>query len=63
MTKTCQDEKIHLSIHQIVAIFNSGYHKGHNDTVEACYVDVKPCDMQDYHDDIINDILTEFNNG
>lgn len=32
-----------------VHVYNSGYHAGHHDTVEGCYVDIHPIDMGTYH--------------
>ena len=48
-----------LSRKKIIEIFNIGYHKGHNDTVEGYFIDIKNVDMQEVHSDIINDILDD----
>ena len=44
---------------QQVRLYNSGYHAGHEDTVEGGYTDVLPVDMDTYHDDIVADIVAE----
>ena len=42
----------------MVRIYNSGYHAGHHDTVEAGYVDIHDCDMDTYHAETVEDILS-----
>jgi len=39
-------------------LYNSGYHAGHHDTVEACYVDIHPSDMSSYHLDVVQKLLS-----
>lgn len=41
-----------------VHIYNSGYHAGHHDTVECCYVDIHPNDMGTYHAEEVAELLT-----
>lgn len=41
-----------------VRIFNSGYHAGHNDTVESCYVDIQPSDMETYHAEEVAELIS-----
>lgn len=43
----------------LVALYNTGYANGHNDTVEGCFTDVLPVDMDSYHDDIVEEWLAE----
>lgn len=42
-----------------VRIFNSGYQRGHEATVEGYYVDIHQNDMTTYHEDIVAEILEE----
>lgn len=44
---------------QSVHIYNSGYHAGHNDTVEGCYTDVVGADMDTYHADVVKELNAE----
>lgn len=39
--------------------YNAGYMAGHHDTVEAQYTDLHPSDMDNYHDEIIDEIIEE----
>lgn len=41
-------------------IYNSGYHAGHHDTVEAGYVDIHSCDMENYHEDEAEELVKDF---
>jgi len=38
-------------------VYDAGYHAGHHDTVEGGYVDVYPCDMDTYHEDIVEELV------
>lgn len=42
-----------------VRLYNLGYHTGHEHTVEGCYTHIYECDMDEYHDDVVADILKE----
>ena len=42
-----------------VRLYNLGYHSGHEDTVEGCYTHIYEADMDEYHDDVVDDILRE----
>lgn len=42
----------------MIRIYNSGYKAGHHDTVEAGYVDIHDCDMETYHAETVEDILS-----
>jgi hypothetical protein len=42
----------------MIRIYNSGYKAGHHDTVEAGYVDIHDCDMDTYHAETVDDILS-----
>jgi hypothetical protein len=50
-----ENERLRLLM---VRIYNSGYHAGHHDTVEAGYVDIHDCDMDTYHAETVEDILS-----
>jgi len=45
----------------MVRIYNSGYHAGHHDTVEAGYVDIHRDDMETYHLETVEEIIAEAN--
>ena len=40
-----------------VHLYNLGYHAGHNDTVEACYMHIVAADMETYHSDVVAEIM------
>ena len=40
-----------------VHVYNSGYHAGHHDTVEGCYVDIHSSDMDSYHAEDVAELL------
>lgn len=42
-----------------ILVYNKGYHAGHNDTVEAQYVHILDVDMETYHADIVDEILSD----
>jgi hypothetical protein len=42
-----------------VHVYNSGYHRGHRDTVEGGYVDIHRSDMPHYHHEEANESLQE----
>ncbi|HBV2211399.1 TPA: hypothetical protein MDR63_000800 [Klebsiella quasipneumoniae] len=42
-----------------VRIFNSGYLRGHESTVEGYYVDIRQDDITTYHEDIVAEISEE----
>jgi len=42
-----------------IYLYNSGYHAGHEDTVEGGYTDVYPEDMHTYHDDLVAELIQE----
>ena len=42
-----------------VRIYNSGYMAGHNDTVEAIFTDIYPCDMDTYHEEEVAELVVE----
>jgi len=43
----------------LVRLYNQGYHAGHEDTVEACFVPIYHTDMDTYHADVVAEILQE----
>ncbi len=42
-----------------IKLYNLGYHSGHEDTVEGCYTHIYSCDMYEYHNDVVSDILKD----
>ena len=54
-----QEERIAALEKVVVRLYNLGYHSGHEDTVEGCYTHIYEADMDEYHDDIVADILRE----
>ena len=44
---------------QLVRLYNQGYHAGHEDTVEACFVPIHHTDMDTYRSDVVAEILQE----
>ncbi|MCP6434269.1 hypothetical protein [Klebsiella pneumoniae] len=51
-------ENVALKAEQ-VRIFNSGYLRGHDSTVEGYYVDIHQDDITTYHEDIVAEISQE----
>ncbi|HDE1280020.1 TPA: hypothetical protein PCI40_001296 [Klebsiella pneumoniae] len=51
-------ENVDLKAEQ-VRIFNSGYLRGHESTVEGYYVDIHQDDITTYHEDIVAEISEE----
>ena len=43
----------------LIHVYNSGYHAGHEDTVEGGYTDIFQCDMDSYHDDVVDELVSE----
>lgn len=43
----------------VVHVYNTGYHAGHNDTVEACYVDIFTADIDTYHAEEVAELVNE----
>lgn len=39
----------------LTEFYNEGYHAGHEDTVEGCYINILPVDMQTIHLDVVMD--------
>ena len=54
---------IKIDIEKIIHIYNSGYKAGHHDTAEGQYVDILPCDMNTYHEDVIREMIAEWAEG
>ncbi|WP_406671776.1 hypothetical protein [Raoultella terrigena] len=48
-----------VGLNEQVRIFNSGYQRGHEATVEGYYVDIHQNDMTTYHEDIVAEIAEE----
>ena len=40
-------------------VYNSGYHAGRHDTIEGSYVDIFPCDMDSYHEDVVGELVAD----
>ncbi len=51
-------ENVELKAEQ-VRIFNSGYLRGHESTVEGYYVDIHQDDITTYHEDVVAEISEE----
>ncbi len=43
----------------MIHLYNSGYHAGHNDTVEGQYIDICTQDMDTYHEEIVCELVEE----
>jgi hypothetical protein len=43
----------------LIYSFNSGYQRGHNDTVEGCFTDVAYVDYRTYHADVVQDLIED----
>ncbi|HIB0170628.1 TPA: hypothetical protein ACWSZU_002322 [Escherichia coli] len=56
--KQVAGENVALKAEQ-VRIFNSGYLRGHESTVEGYYVDIHQDDITTYHEDIVAEISEE----
>ncbi|HBY4914159.1 TPA: hypothetical protein MIV25_11840 [Klebsiella pneumoniae] len=56
--KQVAGENVALKAEQL-RIFNSGYLRGHESTVEGCYVDIHQDDITTYHEDIVAEISEE----
>ena len=41
----------------LTTLFNTGYHSGHDHTVEGVYTHVHPQDMDSYHEDLVTEWL------
>lgn len=41
-------------------IYNCGYQNGHHQTVESCFTDVHYNDFENYHEDVVIELLEEF---
>ena len=54
------NENLHPIIRLAMRLYNSGYKAGHHDTVEAMYVDIFDCDMENYHEGEAQEKLEEF---
>ena len=53
-------ERVERLESQAIRIFNFGYGKGHNDTVEGQYVDIHRSDLDLYHEDEVQELLEDF---
>lgn len=48
-----------ISLKLFIYLFNLGYNKGHDDTVESGAMYISGIDMDSYHADIIIDLLPD----
>jgi len=55
-----QNDQPSALLRMAMRLYNSGYHAGHHDTVEAGYVDIHGCDMENYHEDEAREIVQDF---
>lgn len=53
------DEVMDLSMNQIMYIYNSGYNAGHEHTVEGCDLPVHHSDMEDFNEDVVEELIEE----
>ncbi len=44
----------------LISLYNTAYHAGHEDTVEGCFTNVLPVDMDSYHDDVVDEWVEEY---
>lgn len=44
----------------MIRLYNAGYKAGHHYTVEGGYVDVFDCDREEYHEDVVEEIVQEW---
>ena len=42
-----------------IKLFNLGYLRGHESTVEGYFVDIHWCDIDTYHDDVVAEIIED----
>ena len=43
----------------LVSIYNHGYMAEHDATVEGCFVNILPSEMNLYHEDIVNELVAD----
>jgi hypothetical protein len=55
VSKPISDEMMRL----LVSVFNSGYMRGHCETVDGEFTPVNPLDWEDYHRDLVEEIMEE----
>ncbi len=44
----------------LISLYNTAYHAGHEDTVEGCFTNVLPVDMDSYHDDVVDEWVEDY---
>jgi len=52
-----------LDLQAVIRLYNTGYHAGHEDTVESAYTDIQPCDMDTYHKEEVKEIIDDMNHS
>ena len=57
---TCFAELTHEAHELAVYLYNSGYGSGHNDTIEGDYADIHTQDIEEYHDDLVEELLEDY---
>lgn len=57
LTPQKDPEELHPIYRLAMLCYNSGYKAGHHDTVEATYVDIHWSDMENYHEEEVEEIL------
>lgn len=55
-----QNDEPSALLRMAMRLYNSGYNAGHHDTVETGYVDILSCDMENYHEDEVREIVQDF---
>jgi hypothetical protein len=58
--KDPQEEEISALIRMAMYLYNRGYNSGHHDTVEGKYGTVHHCDMENYHEEEVREIVQDF---
>jgi hypothetical protein len=56
---TCLRNQLAQSNELLVHLYNAGYLAGHHDTVESTFVYIHNCDMDTYHSDVVEDLISD----
>ena len=59
MGGNCPDDSVVISKELLITLYNNAYNAGHEDTVESQYTFILPCDIAEYHSDIVDEWLDE----
>ena len=58
--KDPQNDEQSILLKIALRLYNSGYNRGHNDTVESSYIDILECDMENFHQEECLEIVQDF---